>query len=69
MLQNNILLDSNLQVRIADFGLSRDSNAAATVDTTVTMHFAAPELLLDEDPIRHTKKTDIYAFGGLLRGT
>ncbi|KAF8348429.1 kinase-like domain-containing protein [Amanita rubescens] len=58
----HVLLDSNLRVRIADFGLSRDSNAPATVESK---HFAAPELLVDEDKIRHTKKTDIYAFGCL----
>ena len=31
----------------------------------MSKNFAAPELLADEDIIRHTEKTDIYAFGCL----
>lgn len=59
------MLDSDLQVRISGFSLCRDSNAAATDDKSMSIRFAAPELLVDEDKIRFTKKTDIYAFGCL----
>ena len=31
----------------------------------MSKNFAAPELLYDEDGIRYTEKTDIYAFGCL----
>ena len=56
-----------MQVRIADFGLSRDSDATATVNAAMSKFFAAPELLLsdDEDKIKRTDKSDIYAFGCL----
>jgi len=74
--QENVLLDGNLHVQIADFGLTQLLDD--TMDTWHSggakhLHFAAPELfgwLEDADdpstdePAR-TQMSDVYAFGCL----
>ncbi|KAF8344367.1 hypothetical protein F5887DRAFT_918167 [Amanita rubescens] len=72
-LQENVLLDDNFHVQIADFGLTRLSEATKTRSGALHLNFAAPELFgLSEDdegssddaPSR-TQMSDIYAFGCL----
>ncbi|KAF8339465.1 kinase-like domain-containing protein [Amanita rubescens] len=70
----NVLLDSDLHVQIADFGLTRLSDATNTRSGAKHLNFAAPELFgLSEDsgdddsddvPPR-TQMSDVYAFGCL----
>ena len=69
-------MDANLRVQIADFGLTRLSEATNTRSGALHVNFAAPELFgfgygedddSEEDndvPIR-TQKSDVYAFGCL----
>jgi serine/threonine protein kinase len=65
-------LDANFHVQIADFGLTRLSEATATQSGALHHHFAAPELFFlteddegDEDAAVRTQKSDVYAFGCL----
>lgn len=67
-------MDSNLHVQIADFGLTRLSDATNTRSGAKHLNFAAPELFgpsedsgdddSDEVPPR-TQMSDVYAFGCL----
>ena len=60
----NIMLDKHDEVRLADFGIARMSNAAtATMVGAGTPAYMAPEQIRGEDP---TPQTDIYALGILL---
>ena len=64
--QTNILLDANLHVQIAGFGLARVSEDLDNPSGTI--HFAAPELFgLPEVAQEMAKayKSDVYAFGCL----
>ncbi len=66
-------MDDNLHIQIADFGLTRLSEATNTRSGALHLNFAAPELLgqseddegpFDDTPPR-TQMSDIYAFGSL----
>ncbi len=66
-------MDDNLHIQIADFGLSRLSEATSTRSGALHLNFAAPELLgfskddndpSDDIPTR-TQMSDVYAFGCL----
>jgi serine/threonine protein kinase len=64
--QTNILLDANLHVQIAGFGLARISEDLDNPSGAV--HFAAPELFMFQEDARQaakTHKSDVYAFGCL----
>ncbi|KAF8351824.1 kinase-like domain-containing protein, partial [Amanita rubescens] len=71
----NIFLDSNLQCKIADTGLTQYTNTIITLSgSDYNFNYAAPELFLaypesheDHDTRggRKTVKTDVYAFGCL----
>ncbi|KAF8325734.1 kinase-like domain-containing protein [Amanita rubescens] len=69
---SNVLLDGNLHVQIADFGLTRVSEATTTGSGALHINFAAPELFgfsenddsFEGAPAR-TQMSDIYAFGCL----
>ena len=78
--QDNILLDANFHVQIADFGLTRHVEATVTRSGALHYNFAAPELLGDLNELEdefvseseeygqlttRTQKSDIYAFGCL----
>src|SRR6266550_2540692 len=66
-LQENVLLNDNLHVQIADFGLTRLSGATNTRSGALHLNFAAPELFgsLDDASAERTQKSDVYAFGRL----
>ncbi len=68
-----MLLDVNLHVQIADFGLTRHLDATNTESGAKHINFSAPELFgcLDDadassanEPAR-TQMSDVYAFGCL----
>ena len=72
-LQDNILLDANLHIQIADFGLTRLLDATNTQSGAKHLNFSAPELFgcledadnpSDVQPAR-TQMSDVYAFGCL----
>ncbi len=70
--QDNVLLDANLHVQIADFGLTRLLDATNTQSGAKHLNFSAPELFGFDDaddpsavvPAR-TQMSDVYAFGCL----
>lgn len=64
-------MDADFHVKIADFGLTRLSEATPTRSGALHLNFAAPELFggsrddaSDDVPAR-TQKSDVYAFGCL----
>ena len=63
--QTNILLDANLHVQIAGFGLARISEDPH--NPTGAAHFSAPELFLEDvrQTAQKTYASDVYAFGCL----
>eukprot|EP00245_Coleochaete_scutata_P008484 TRINITY_DN2591_c0_g2_i1.p1 TRINITY_DN2591_c0_g2~~TRINITY_DN2591_c0_g2_i1.p1 ORF type:complete len:361 (-),score=63.13 TRINITY_DN2591_c0_g2_i1:723-1805(-) len=59
----NILIDDQLQARLADFGLAKNASTFQTHVTTVlmgTLGFFAPDYALTG---RLTEKSDVYSFG------
>ncbi|KAF8339466.1 kinase-like domain-containing protein [Amanita rubescens] len=74
LLQENVLLDDNFHVQIADFGLTRLSEATNTRSGALHLNFAAPELFgisgddddPSDDPSPRTQMSDVYAFGCLF---
>ncbi|GER39317.1 protein kinase superfamily protein [Striga asiatica] len=62
---SNILLDSNFNAKISDFGLAiTEGNSIKTnIKLTGTLGYVAPEYLLDG---KLTDKSDVYAFGVIL---
>ncbi|KAK9063406.1 hypothetical protein SSX86_017276 [Deinandra increscens subsp. villosa] len=63
----NVLLDSDLNGRLGDFGLAKlydhGSNVATTTRVVGTLGYLAPELTRTGKP---TTSSDVYAFGALL---
>ncbi|EEC78975.1 hypothetical protein OsI_19455 [Oryza sativa Indica Group] len=62
---SNILLDSDFNAKIADFGLAVSSGSVnkGSVKLSGTLGYVAPEYLLDG---KLTEKSDVYAFGVVL---
>ena len=62
-------MDPHLHVKIADFGLTRLSEATGSQAGALRLNFAAPELLGcsedgdSDDVSARTQKSDVYAFG------
>ena len=64
LVQENILVNSNREAKIADFGLANFVNMSATY-TTVRMgtpRWMAPELIDNSQKFQRTTKSDIFAF-------
>ncbi|CAI5716314.1 unnamed protein product [Hyaloperonospora brassicae] len=60
----NILLTDDLQAKLSDFGLSRETSFDGTMTSCVgTPLWTAPEVLRGE---RYSEKADIYSFGVVL---
>jgi len=60
----NLLLDDDMNVKLADFGLSRDTTMSATMTGCIgTPHYMAPEVIHED---RYTEKADIYSLGIIL---
>jgi len=60
----NVLLTEDLQAKVSDFGLSRETNFDETMTSGVgTLLWTAPEVLRGE---RYSEKADIYSFGVVL---
>lgn len=57
----NILVSNNGDVRLADFGLARQTYDAQYTNRVVTLWYRAPELLLGED--RYDSKIDLWSTG------
>ncbi|KAL6507010.1 hypothetical protein OROHE_022145 [Orobanche hederae] len=62
---SNILLDSDLNAKLSDFGLaiSGGNSNKANIKLSGTLGYVAPEYLLDG---KLTDKSDVYAFGVVL---
>ncbi|KAK8997968.1 hypothetical protein V6N11_012503 [Hibiscus sabdariffa] len=63
---SNILLDSNLEARVSDFGLAKlleDEESHITTIVAGTFGYLAPEYMASG---RATEKTDVYSFGVLM---
>ncbi|KAF8783870.1 hypothetical protein HU200_000315 [Digitaria exilis] len=62
---SNILLDSDFNAKISDFGLAVASgnHSKGNIKLSGTMGYVAPEYLLDG---KLTEKSDVYAFGVVL---
>ncbi|CAN6487013.1 unnamed protein product [Victoria cruziana] len=63
---SNILLDSNLEARVSDFGLAKlleDEESHITTIVAGTFGYLAPEYI---NSGRATEKTDVYSFGVLV---
>ncbi|KAK6161619.1 hypothetical protein DH2020_005000 [Rehmannia glutinosa] len=77
---SNILLDSNFNAKLSDFGLAVLDGPRNNIPTSGTLGYVAPEYLLDGeelynfygeivklDPVgKLTDKSDVYAFGVVL---
>jgi len=59
----NILLDSNNNIKIADFGVARRKTDDYTMTTRGTIAWTAPEVLRHEV---YDEKSDVYSYGIVL---
>nr|XP_043634488.1 uncharacterized protein LOC122605592 [Erigeron canadensis] len=66
---DNILLDENLNAKIADFGLSKFHPANQEVSAIYTNNIAGTEVYMDPEFLttnKYKKESDIYSFGVVL---
>lgn len=60
----NLLVDEDLSVRVADFGLSRVTHDLNTLTGGLgTFQYMAPEVMANQ---RYSVKADVYSFGVVL---
>lgn len=59
----NILLDGNGVVKIADFGWSREISGEGRATVCGTLDYLSPEMLLNSP---HTSKTDVWSLGAVI---
>ena len=64
LVQENILVSSSREAKIADFGLANFANMSATYTTKRigTPRWMAPELMDKSQKFQRTTKSDIFAF-------
>ncbi|KAK9048136.1 hypothetical protein SSX86_032901 [Deinandra increscens subsp. villosa] len=66
---DNILLDENLNAKIADFGLSKSHPANQQPSTIYSKNIAGTQLYMDPEYLatgKYKKESDIYSFGVVL---
>ena len=68
-MQANILIDTNGNTRIVDFGLAavaRDTNSldSTSDDRGITARYSSPEIL--REGARHSRESDVFAFGMVM---
>eukprot|EP01117_Protostelium_nocturnum_P018525 TRINITY_DN7768_c0_g1_i1.p1 TRINITY_DN7768_c0_g1~~TRINITY_DN7768_c0_g1_i1.p1 ORF type:complete len:1193 (+),score=287.92 TRINITY_DN7768_c0_g1_i1:35-3580(+) len=56
----NLLLDSQLHVKISDFGMSRENSVYSTKEKTLPYRWCAPEVILEGIS---TTQSDVWSFG------
>eukprot|EP00164_Ancoracysta_twista_P004633 GFYU01006260.1.p1 GENE.GFYU01006260.1~~GFYU01006260.1.p1 ORF type:complete len:506 (+),score=160.84 GFYU01006260.1:151-1668(+) len=60
----NLLVDKSLNVKVADFGLSRVKTLTTTMTGQIgTFHWMAPEVIAGE---KYSEKADVYSYGIVL---
>jgi serine/threonine-protein kinase TNNI3K len=59
----NILLDNQLNAKLTDFGVSRESSVRTMTAGVGTSLWMAPEVMMGE---RYNEKADIFSFGVVL---
>ncbi|XP_076919994.1 putative serine/threonine-protein kinase PBL28 [Bidens hawaiensis] len=65
----NILLDENLNAKVADFGLSKFHPKGQQASTMYTKHIAGTQVYLDPAYMatgKYKKESDVYSFGVVL---
>lgn len=64
MKSSNILVDENLNIKIADFGLARTFNRDGYTPDLVTLWYRPPEMLFGSN--NYSEKIDIWGIGCIL---
>ena len=67
--QANILIDTNGNPRVVDFGLSTVTQDTNSLDSTsdgqiITVRYTSPEIL--REGRRHSRESDVFAFGMVM---
>jgi hypothetical protein len=60
---DNLLVTGDMQIKVADFGLSRFRSDRKTMTQVGTPMWMAPEVIIGE---KYTEKADVYSFGIIL---
>jgi serine/threonine protein kinase len=60
---SNLLVDENMNIKVADFGFARLKEENATMTRCGTPCWTAPEIIRGE---RYSEKADVYSFGIIM---